>query len=63
MPAPSKGAYGEFLVEDERIRRFIDTRLNRQPPFAGISRVEIERTRDEVRMILHTARPGIVIAA
>ncbi len=59
--APSKGAYGEFLVEDERLRRYIDVKLNRQPPFASISRVEIERTRDEVRVILHTARPGIVI--
>lgn len=59
--APAKGAYGEFLVEDERLRRFIDEKLNRQPPFASISRVEIERTRDEVRVILHTARPGIVI--
>jgi small subunit ribosomal protein S3 len=59
--APGKGAYGEFLVEDERLRRFIDGKLNRQPPFASVSRVEIERTRDEVRVILHTARPGIVI--
>lgn len=59
--APSKGAYGEFLVEDEKIRRFVDAKLNKQPPFAGISRTEIERTRDEVRVILHTARPGIVI--
>jgi len=59
--APSKGAFGEFLVEDEKIRRYVDEKLNRQPPFAGISRIEIERTRDEVRVILHTARPGIVI--
>ncbi len=59
--APSKGAFGEFLVEDEKIRKYVDNKLNRQPPFAGISRVEIERTRDEVRVIIHTARPGIVI--
>jgi len=58
-----KQAYGTFLVEDEKIRRFIDERLNRQPPHAGISKVEIERTRDEVKVILHAARPGMVIGA
>jgi small subunit ribosomal protein S3 len=52
-----------FLVEDERIRRFVDDELNRKPPFAGVSKVEIERTRDEVKVILHTARPGMVIGA
>jgi len=56
-----KSAYGEFVVEDERIRRFLDQRLNRQPPYAALAQVEIERTRDEVRLILHTARPGLVI--
>jgi small subunit ribosomal protein S3 len=59
--APSKRAFGEFLVEDEKIRKYVDAKLNRQPPFASVSRVEVERTRDEVRVILHTARPGIVI--
>ena len=58
-----KAAYGTFLVEDERIRVFIDDMLNKQPPHAGISKVEIERTRDEVKVILHTARPGMVIGA
>jgi small subunit ribosomal protein S3 len=58
-----KAAFGTFLVEDERIRRYIDATLNKQPPFAGVSRVEIERTRDEVKVILHTARPGMVIGA
>ena len=58
-----KSAFGTFLVEDERIRKFIDEELNRKPPFAGISRVEIERTRDEVKVTLHTARPGMVIGA
>ncbi len=56
-----KSNYGEFLVEDERIRRFIDERLNRQPPYAAVSGVEIERTREEVKVILKTARPGLVI--
>ena len=58
-----KSAFGTFLVEDENIRRFIDRELNRKPPFASVSKVEIERTRDEVKVILHTARPGMVIGA
>ena len=56
-----KSNFGEFLVEDERIRRFIDQRLNRQPPHAAISSVEIERTREELKVLLKTARPGLVI--
>ena len=56
-----KVAYGDFLVEDQKIRKFIDQKLNRQPPYAAVAGVEIERTRDEVRVALHTARPGLVI--
>ncbi len=56
-----KATFGEFVVEDEHIRRFIDQRLNRQPPYAAISNVEIERTREEVRIIISAARPGLVI--
>jgi small subunit ribosomal protein S3 len=58
-----KAAFGTFVVEDERIRRFIEQELNQKPPYAGVSKVEIERTRDEVKVILHTARPGVVIGA
>lgn len=58
-----KASFGHFLVEDEKIRRFIDRELNQKPPFAAISKVEVERTRDEVKIILHTARPGVVIGA
>jgi len=56
-----KAAYADFLIEDHKMRRFIDERLNRQPPYAAVSKVEIERTRDVVRVMLHTARPGLVI--
>lgn len=56
-----KSNYGEFLVEDARMREFIDKRLNRQPPYAAISGIEIERTREEVKVVLRTARPGLVI--
>ena len=56
-----KAAYGTFLVEDQAIRKFLDDRLNRRPPYAAVSKVEIERTRDDVRVGIHTARPGLVI--
>ena len=56
-----KAAFGEFLIEDHQIRDYVDKKLNRQPPYAGVTRVEIERTRNEVRVVLHTARPGLVI--
>ena len=59
--APSKQAYGECLIEDQKIRKRIDEKMNRQPPYAGVSQCEIERTREEVKVILHTARPGLVI--
>jgi small subunit ribosomal protein S3 len=56
-----KAAYGEFLIEDHRVRKYVDERLNRRPPYAAVAKVEIERTRNDVRVILHTARPGLVI--
>src|SRR5438128_9865333 len=56
-----KHAYGTFLVEDFKIRRLIDRKLNRKPPYAGIADILIERTREEVTVTLRTARPGLVI--
>ena len=56
-----KAAYGNFLVEDQNVRKYIDNKLNRRPPFAGISEILIERTREEVTITLRTARPGLVI--
>src|SRR6478752_8966205 len=56
-----KYAYGDFLIEDFRLRRYIDGKLNRRPPFAGIADILIERTREEVTVTLKTARPGLVI--
>lgn len=56
-----KAAYAEFLIEDQKIRKYVDFRLNRQAPYAAVAKVEIERTRNEVKVILHTARPGLVI--
>jgi small subunit ribosomal protein S3 len=56
-----KAAYSEFLGEDLKIRRLVENRLNSTPPFAGCAKVEVERTRNEVKLIIHTARPGLVI--
>ncbi|GAA5227835.1 30S ribosomal protein S3 [Paeniglutamicibacter antarcticus] len=49
--------YKDFVKEDIRIRELMTVGMER----AGIARVEIERTRDRVRVDIHTARPGIVI--
>ncbi|MEI7548893.1 MAG: 30S ribosomal protein S3 [Actinomycetes bacterium] len=49
--------YKDYVREDVAIRRMMTKGMER----AGISRVEIERTRDRVRIDIHTARPGIVI--
>src|SRR2546422_9807708 len=57
----TKQAYGEFLGEDYRLRKFIDKKLNRRPPFAAVSDILIERTREEVTITIKTARPGLVI--
>jgi small subunit ribosomal protein S3 len=54
--APKK-YFGELLVEDQKIRNFITKKYQ----FAGISRVEIERTTNQVTVHLHTSRPGIII--
>ena len=56
-----KAAYGTFLIEDFRIRSYIDKKLNRKPPFAAIADILIERTREEVTVTLRTARPGLVV--
>src|ERR1700759_4516371 len=56
-----KSAYGDFLVEDFKIRKHVDRKLNRRPPFAAVSDILIERTREEVTITIKTARPGLVI--
>jgi small subunit ribosomal protein S3 len=53
----SKKEFPALLIEDQKIRKFVKTKYR----FAGIPKIEIERTRDEVKVILFTARPGIVI--
>jgi len=52
-----KKNYGDLLMEDVKIRRFIKDRMYN----AGISRVEIERAANRLNITIHTGRPGMVI--
>lgn len=52
-----KSRFGNLLVEDQKIRRHVKKNYG----FAAIPMVEIERTREEARVTLHTARPGLII--
>ena len=49
--------YRDFVVEDWKIRHYLMSQLEA----AAVSRIEVERTRDRLRVDIHTARPGIVI--
>lgn len=53
----SKQEFRDLLLEDFKVRKFVKEKYQ----FAAIPKVEIERTRDEVKILLHTARPGVII--
>ena len=53
----TKQEYGEYLAEDAKIRDFVKARLKH----AGISKIVIERTPDEIRLLIHAARPAIIV--
>ncbi len=53
----SRSGFGDLLLEDMKLRNYITTSL----AHAGISKVEIERSANRVRINIHTARPGIII--
>src|SRR3972149_11713312 len=59
----SKQEFAELLVEDQKIRTYVKYRKDRfgKPLYPAIAKIEIERTRDEVKVILHSARPGVLI--
>ena len=52
-----KGNFKKELEEDVRIRKYLKLRL----PNAGVSKIEITRTSKVVTVLIHTARPGIII--
>jgi small subunit ribosomal protein S3 len=54
-----KREFGDLLHEDFKIRQFVATRYAQ----ADIAKVEIERTRDQVVVHLHTGRPGVIIGS
>ena len=64
--SPKKG-FAALLVEDAKIREFIKKHKEDKDKnkgvlsFPGVAKIEIERTRDEVRVIITTARPGLLI--
>lgn len=49
--------FGDLVVEDAKIRKFIKSKIAN----AGVPKIEIERSADRVRIIVHCARPGAVI--
>mgnify|MGYP000157066509 FL=1 len=49
--------YADYLVEDYNIRKFLKKKLYS----AGVSKIEIERASDRVKVIIYTAKPGVVI--
>ena len=51
------GEFADFLVEDYNIRQYLKKKLYS----AGISKIEIERASDRVKVIIYTAKPGVVI--
>lgn len=53
----AKNEFPLFVMEDKKIRDFIKKRLRH----AGISKIEIERAANKIRIKVHTARPGMVI--
>jgi small subunit ribosomal protein S3 len=52
-----KKQFSDFIVEDYEVRKFVAKTY----AFAGISKIEIERSGETVKLILHSSRPGIVI--
>ena len=53
----AEGDFADFLVEDYNIRTFLKKKLYS----AGVSKIEIERASDRVKVVLYTAKPGVVI--
>ena len=53
----AEGEFSDYLVEDYNIRKYLKKKLFS----AGISKIEIERASDRVRVIVHTAKPGVII--
>ena len=53
----AEGEFADYLVEDYNIRKYLKKKLYS----AGVAKIEIERASDRVRVIIHTAKPGVII--
>ena len=53
----AESEFADYLVEDYEIRKFLKKKLYS----AGVAKIEIERASDRVRVIIHTAKPGVII--
>ena len=53
----AEGDFADFLVEDYNIRAFLKKKLYN----AGVSKIEIERASDRVKVVIFTAKPGVII--
>ena len=51
------GNYADKVIEDEKIRKYLDARIQR----GGIARIVIERTLRRITVTIHTSRPGVII--
>ena len=59
----SKREFADLLVEDQKIRHYVKGRKDKfgKVLYPAIAKIEIERTRDEVKVVLFSARPGLLI--
>ena len=53
----AEGEFAEYLAEDHEIRKYLKKKLYS----AGVSKIEIERASDRVKVIIYTAKPGVAI--
>ena len=53
----AESEFADYLVEDYEIRKYLKKKLYS----AGVAKIEIERASDRVRVIIHTAKPGVII--
>ena len=53
----AESEFADYLVEDYNIRKYLKKKLYS----AGVSKIEIERASDRVRVVIHTAKPGVII--
>lgn len=56
-----KKDYADYLVEDNKIRKYIKNKLYNEKVNANVSKIKIERTNERIKITIHTSKPGIII--